>query len=222
MDTKKRGGWPARTPEPGERVPMSFRVTPDFKAMLDQAAAQSGRSLAQEIELRLVHSFRDQRIVESTMALAYGERLAAILLTIGTVLKDGGPTWGIIATREHGIDWLNNAYAYDQAVKATAHLLEAFRPVGDPAPPPVANEKIQFVWENAGKAWANGALAVIAGVPGYDLYERALAPIKGMLGPLAEAARKFLMQIGLLDSERGAANAAVVGTITVTMGETNG
>jgi hypothetical protein len=206
---------------------MSFRVTPDFKAMLDHAAAQSGRSLAQEIELRLVQSFRDQRIVESTMALAYGERLAAILLTIGTVLKEGGPSWGFMATQEIGGDWLSNAFAYDQAAKATAHLLEAFRPVGDPAPrtgggwPPSADEihdrldllneqlaeqrrALRALNENAGRAWANGALAVIAGVPGYDLYERALAPVKEMLGPLAETARKFLIQIGLFRAESGA------------------
>lgn len=42
---------------PGERVAMSFRVTPEMKAKLDTAAATSGRSLSQEIELRLEQAF---------------------------------------------------------------------------------------------------------------------------------------------------------------------
>jgi hypothetical protein len=41
---------------------MSFRVRPELKYMMDQAAAKSGRSVTQEIELRLEQSFRDDRI----------------------------------------------------------------------------------------------------------------------------------------------------------------
>jgi hypothetical protein len=60
---KRRGGWPARTYKPGERVPMSFRVTPEFKEKLDRAALESGRSLAQEIEIQLELSRRQQHII---------------------------------------------------------------------------------------------------------------------------------------------------------------
>jgi len=42
------------------RVPMSFRVSPEFKARVDQAARENGRSLAQEIELRLERTMETQ------------------------------------------------------------------------------------------------------------------------------------------------------------------
>jgi len=47
---KRRGGWPVRTPKPGERVAMSFRVTPEFKARIEAAAQRKGRSLMHEVE----------------------------------------------------------------------------------------------------------------------------------------------------------------------------
>jgi hypothetical protein len=59
---RKRAGRPSRELQPGERVPMSFRVTPELKAKMDAAAEESGRSVTQEIEFRLEQSFRDDRI----------------------------------------------------------------------------------------------------------------------------------------------------------------
>jgi hypothetical protein len=53
MKTKKRAGRPSRELAPGERVPMSFRVTPALKQKMDALASTSGRSVAQEIEGRL-------------------------------------------------------------------------------------------------------------------------------------------------------------------------
>jgi TraY domain len=63
-----RGGRPARTPEPGERFPMSFRATPELKAKLVLACEVNGRSLAQEIEFRLEGSFREQELIERALA----------------------------------------------------------------------------------------------------------------------------------------------------------
>jgi hypothetical protein len=44
--------------EAADRMPISFRVPPALKDQLDHAAAESGRSLSQEIEIRLVESVR--------------------------------------------------------------------------------------------------------------------------------------------------------------------
>ena len=54
------GGRPKREPMPGERVPMSFRVTPELKARIDRAAEHSGRSVSLEMELRLEQSFEKE------------------------------------------------------------------------------------------------------------------------------------------------------------------
>ena len=45
---KARRGRPKKEKQLGERVQLSLRVTPGLKEKLDQAAAQSGRSLSQE------------------------------------------------------------------------------------------------------------------------------------------------------------------------------
>lgn len=57
-----RRGRPPKHESDVKRIPIGFRTTPEFKAKIDAAAAASGRSLAQEIELRLEQSFRDDRI----------------------------------------------------------------------------------------------------------------------------------------------------------------
>lgn len=74
---KPRPGRPRREPEPGERVVMSFRVTPSIKYAIEGAAEENGRSQAQEIEARLERSFRDEEILV---------RLDAIL----TAIRGGG------------------------------------------------------------------------------------------------------------------------------------
>jgi len=50
-------GRPRKEPERGERVQLSFRVTPELKSRLDAAATKCGRSQSQEAELRLEKSF---------------------------------------------------------------------------------------------------------------------------------------------------------------------
>ena len=81
-------------------MPMSFRVTPEFKAKLDQAANESGRSLAQEIELRLERSFDEERHLTDILELGFGQQAAALMLAIGHVVREmaplprpGGPGW---------------------------------------------------------------------------------------------------------------------------------
>jgi hypothetical protein len=73
-----RGGRPPRTPEPGERFPMSFRATPELKEKLDRACELNGRSLAQEIEFRLEGSFREQQLIEGALAAISRESRRAL------------------------------------------------------------------------------------------------------------------------------------------------
>ena len=52
----KRIGRPTKRPKPGERVPLGLRVTPEMKKRLEKAAIRNGRSISQEVELRLERS----------------------------------------------------------------------------------------------------------------------------------------------------------------------
>lgn len=58
---------------PGRRVPLGVRTTEWLRVQLDRAAECSGRSLAQEVELRLERSLtedRMQRIIREELAEA--------------------------------------------------------------------------------------------------------------------------------------------------------
>ena len=128
--------------EPGERVPMSFRVTPELKRRIDEAADESGRSIAQEIELRLELA----EIARST----YLARNAEALQVIGRILRDfsvraaympAAPDWpdddDAIATVVLAID-----LAFEEAFGRSFGLSElprGARPRGDPDEDHAAN-----------------------------------------------------------------------------------
>ena len=61
-EKRKSAGRPRQEPEEGQRVVLSFRITPELKRRLDAAADQNGRSSAQECELRLEKSFEEDRL----------------------------------------------------------------------------------------------------------------------------------------------------------------
>jgi alkanesulfonate monooxygenase SsuD/methylene tetrahydromethanopterin reductase-like flavin-dependent oxidoreductase (luciferase family) len=77
-----------KTPDP-KRFPLSLRTTKQLREKLEAAAAESGRSLAQEIELRLEMSFDRQ----ATARDAVDEALRT------WVRIEAPPTWGALKER---------------------------------------------------------------------------------------------------------------------------
>ena len=71
-----------RDAEAARRVPLSVRTSPDLRARLVLAASSSGRSLAQEVELRLENSFTLQQ------SLAALERAMSIAGAFDTGIED--------------------------------------------------------------------------------------------------------------------------------------
>jgi hypothetical protein len=98
---RKRAGRPQRELSPGERVPMSFRVPPELKLTMDRAAGKTGRSVAQEIELRLERSFQNEKLAPQLLAAMYGPLVAGLVLFLGPCLRQA-ITVAVMATREHG------------------------------------------------------------------------------------------------------------------------
>lgn len=127
------GGGPKRQAKPGERVPVSLRVTPEMKLMLEQSAQKSGRSLSQQAEFFLERAFDRQELLVEALTLAFGREPAGLLLAVADVMD---ANW-MLAQREAGkrSSWFDDAYAYDQAVRAANKVFEALRPDGDPTPP---------------------------------------------------------------------------------------
>jgi hypothetical protein len=153
-DTKRQG----RFSEPGERVPLSFRVTPEFKARIDRAAALSGRSTAQEIELRLEHSLADPPYPSEIVALA--ELLGRVMFETGDSIA-GANRWS-----GHGsTPWLADPYAFNQALNAAHRILEKAEIEGDAAPHGLFATKAypRKLARQIGKQIADGILEVMSG-----------------------------------------------------------
>jgi len=77
--TKNRGGRPRmHEVEPGERIPVSLRVTPEMKHKLDEACLHSGRSMAQELEFRVALSLDRASLLDEILSLRMGPQVAGI------------------------------------------------------------------------------------------------------------------------------------------------
>jgi hypothetical protein len=83
----RRVGRPIKDPDPGERAPLSLRVRPMIKKKLEEAAELEGRSLSQEAEFRLEHTFDRQSLLGEVMRLAFGREWGHFLLYHGILLK---------------------------------------------------------------------------------------------------------------------------------------
>ena len=71
---------------PGVRAGRSLRVTSELKTELEEAAESNGRSLSQEAEFRLERTFANQDLLDDVLTLAYGDRLANLLMRIGDAI----------------------------------------------------------------------------------------------------------------------------------------
>ena len=175
---KKRGGWPARTPEPGERVSMSFRVTPGFKEKLDRAAHESGRSLAQEIELRLERSLDAERHMVDALELRFGRQAAGLMLAIGHLI------WETTPTRRPGeLGWLSNPEDFRVLTESINLLLQAIDPDAHPA-----------VWASLRRASNDEEDATLAELNAVVVASALADPEQGEcgLGPLLLTTRSWL------------------------------
>ena len=119
---------------------LSTRITAPIRKALEDASKASGLSLSSEVERRLRQSFDDDRIIKNVA----DPQLYAILRTIAATMDFAGRQSLFASQRKIGgaPDWLNDPYAYDQALKATVTVLEGFRPAGDPSPPKISAKQI--------------------------------------------------------------------------------
>jgi hypothetical protein len=116
---------------------LGLKVTAEVKDRLDRAARANGRTQSQEAEVRLQRSFEHEDLLGDALTLSYGRELGGLVFLTGKGMQMAGrrAMLNISTKAEAWLDWLNNPYAYDQAVKAANLILEAARPAGDPAPP---------------------------------------------------------------------------------------
>lgn len=113
------------------RVPLSFRVTPEFKDRLDRIAEDSGRSLAAEMEVRLTQSLDGEVQAKFFSAAAHGEWVAWMFEILLKAAANGvrfaeGRRENVAMTG----DVLHDAIPFDAMVGALHYVLQAVPPEG--------------------------------------------------------------------------------------------
>lgn len=113
-----------------EMVQVSFRTREPLRAALEAAAKARGVSMNTEMNDRLMRSFEDEANLETEFARI---PLYAILRLVANAVDHAGASAAIVSNMGAGASkaWLDNPFAYDQAVKAALFVLETFRPRGD-------------------------------------------------------------------------------------------
>jgi hypothetical protein len=95
MEAARRRGPKPKGPYEDKRRTLTTRITDHTRARLEQEAARSGRSLAQEIELRIELSLESQGALDQAFDLAYGSR-AGLIRFLGLVIRHGGGSRALI------------------------------------------------------------------------------------------------------------------------------
>jgi hypothetical protein len=123
-------GRPKVPEERQRRHLISVRTTQSFKEDLEAAAARSGRSLAQEAELRLERSFEQQTIMKEILAASKREMIESF----------GGADHYQIAKifnairaqveRETGKSWREDMGTLDLLIDRVSRFLVDFGPAG--------------------------------------------------------------------------------------------
>jgi len=125
-----RPGRPLESPTPREKSTISIRVTPALKRRLAAAATANDRSLSQETEIRIEQSFLAADHLETAMQMAHGARFAGILELLGQVMRRAGEAASYVSKsgQAQGDDWLDNGFAYHEAMHAAFWVLEYLQP----------------------------------------------------------------------------------------------
>jgi hypothetical protein len=177
------GGRPRREPEPGERVHLGIRVTPELKGRIEEAAASKGRSQSQEAEFRIERSFDRTELLPEVLALAYhSKEIAGILMALGAAMSDAYnaalPLRSAPVVSDAELARVEEG-AFDEALDAGMRVLEAFTRKTTKNPDP-----------NSFAAIIAGALisGLLRGDDG-GIFKSDLRSIRPMLGPLLKRLR---------------------------------
>ncbi len=99
----------------GKRHPLNMRTTKDIREKLEDSASRTGRSLVQEVEVRLEHSLaKDDHLKES-----WGEDVFNIAESMAKSL------WHI--EREFGARWTEDPRVHRLFILATEEIIRAYR-----------------------------------------------------------------------------------------------
>jgi hypothetical protein len=148
MPRKHAGGRP---PEGAETklAPLNMRTTPELRARIEEAAAQSGRSLTQEVERRLLTTFLFDEVRGGPHIGAFVNMLASTIQMI---------------ENRTGTKWTEDTLAFEAVRAASARLLRWTRP-RDPG---------DLLLSEANRRWHNATGARQEAADALDEFRRSL------------------------------------------------
>ena len=112
--SRRRRGRPPKGGE-GKRASFNTRIRDSLKRQLEQAAADAGRSLSEEIEFRLERSVDDKPLFDA-LQLVYGPRIAGLMLLMSEVVRATDAMSGPWERLHHAI--ANRAYETKEELDA--------------------------------------------------------------------------------------------------------
>lgn len=188
-------GRPTKAPAPGAKASLGLKVTASLKKRLEEAAEASGRTQSQEAEYRLERSFDRADLMWEVMELSYGREAAALILLVARAMTDAGRMSGYRhspAGNERGA-WIDDRFAYEQAQKAAATILDKFKPPRWTPTRTITDERFVQNMRNLTEATDSGswgewfAKNVLDGLRGEESTikdQQWIERMKGLLGPL--------------------------------------
>jgi hypothetical protein len=103
---------------------LSTRISAELREAL--AAAAKGRTLSREIEHRLRRTFIEDKQIDAI----FGSRRNFQLMRLIASVIDSTVNRKVDKPKKPNADWLDDPYAFDQAVRGIAAVLGAIRPPG--------------------------------------------------------------------------------------------
>ncbi len=113
---------------PSATVDIKIRMKEPLRAEIEHRAAERGISMNGEMVDRLSRSIERQHLLDEFFDLTYRDpHLVALLLMMGETMRD-------TLTASKADDWINDPNAFAEVAIAAQQTIEAYRPLGEPAP----------------------------------------------------------------------------------------
>ncbi|HEX3860462.1 MAG TPA: Arc family DNA-binding protein [Stellaceae bacterium] len=142
--------------EASATVDIKIRMKEPLRAQIEIAAKSLGTSMNAEMVDRLEQSFPE---------LTYPPEIAALAELIARAMTEtGNAIEGLNHIAGHGRkSWLDDPYAYDQAIMAAVRVLTLSKPLGEPEPHGLFTSAGVPNPEQIGQLMADGILEVLRG-----------------------------------------------------------
>jgi len=194
---KRPPGRPTKDPEQAKRAHLKIRIHERTRAALEDAAAENGWSVSEEVEQRLVTSVRHRETFDDALDLAHGHQTAALVMlfagmmtrtavdAVTAVSKAGGRNTA--QTHAARYEWLSYPYAVDQAAAAVAKVFAVLKEVAEaevaknPAVSPPTFDANEIENRDLGTSHALGSLLLLSDVQN-SKHLRWAEPIRERLG----------------------------------------